>query len=207
MTFLVCRVRVAVKDSRSELNTERTDFERGRIAEFGAIVGQDDWKQHTETVEAQALLQFIEYVDDGLRGVSWAKEQPHHPAGVELHRQQRFPAGTPDDAVHLHYRNILMFHSERLKIGMSPSDAAFLVDLVFNGFSCSWLHHAGTWHIASFRAKQSGVDVTVYGLFSYRELILLRFEDVMDGLSLLRSPMNQLAEEETFLLRNVHSDA
>ena len=204
MRFLKSGVRVAVEDSRPDLTVEGTDFERGRIAELRSVVGQDDGEQHTETIEAEVLLQFVEDVDDGLRGVSRAKEQQHHSAGVELHRQQSFSAGTPDDAVHLHHRKIL---SERLKIDISPSDAAFPVDLVLNGFSCSRLHHAGTRHITSFRAKQSGVDVTVYGFFSYRELILLRFEDVMDGLSLLRSSMNQLAEEEPFLLRNVRSDA
>ena len=207
VAFLISRIRIAIKDFGSVATTDRTDFERDRVAELRPVVGQDEGKQHTEAVETEALFQLIEHVDGGLRGVSLTEEQPHHPAGVELQSQQCFPARTPDDAVHLHYRNILMFHSERLKIRISPSDATFLVDLVFNGFSCSWLHHAETWHIASFRAKQSGVDVTVYGLFSYRELILLRFEDVMDGLSLLRSPMNQLAEEETFLLRNVRSDA
>ena len=202
--FLISGVRIAVEDSRPELTAERTDFEGSRIAEFGAIVGQDDWKQHTETVKAKALLQFVEHVDDGLRGVSLAKEQPHHPAGVELHRQQSFSAGTPDDAVHLHHGKIL---SERLKIGKSPSNAAFPVDLVLNSLSSPWLHHAGTRHVASFRTEEAGVDIAVHRFFSNRELIFLRFEDVMDGLSLLRSPMNQFAEEETFLLRNVRSDA
>ena len=202
MRFLKSGVRVAVEDSRPDLTVERTDFERSRIAEFGAIVGQDDWKQHTETAEAEAMLQFIEHVDDGLRGVSGAKEQQHHSAGDELHRQQSFSAWTPDDTVHLHHGKI---PSERLEIGISPSDAALLVDLVFNGLSRPGLHHAGPRHVTSFRAEKSGIDVAVHRFFSYRELILLRFEDVMNGLTLLDSPMNQLAEKKPFLLRNVRA--
>ena len=76
VTFLVCRVRVAVEDSRPELASERTDFERDRVAEFRAVVGQDEGKQHTEAVETEALLQFIEHVDDRLRGISLTEEQP-----------------------------------------------------------------------------------------------------------------------------------
>ena len=140
--------------------------------------------------------------DDGLRGVSGAKEQQHHSAGVELHGQQSFSAGTPDDAVHLHHGKIL---SKRLEIGKSPSDAAFPVNLVLNRLSSSRLHHAGTRHVASFRAEKSGVDVAVHRFFSNRELILLRFENVMNGLSLLYSPVNLLAEKKPFLLRDVRS--
>ena len=205
MAFLVCRIWIAIKDFGSGLSTEWTDFERDRVAELRSVVSQNDGKQYTEAVEAEALFQLIEHVDDGLRGVSLAEEQPHHPAGVELQSQQCFPARTPDDAVHLHYRNILMFHSERLKIRISPSDAAFLVDLVLNRLSSPRLHHAGTRHVASFRAEKSGVDIAVHCFFSYRELILLRFKDVMNGLSLLNPPVNLLAEEKPFLLRDVRS--
>ena len=202
MRFLKRGVRVAVEDSRPDLTVEGTDFERGRIAELRSVVGQDDGEQYTETIEAEVLLQFVEHVDDGLRGVSGAKEQQHHSARVELHRQQSFSAGTPDDAVHLHHGKIL---SERLKIGKSPSDAPFPVDLVFNRLSTPRLHHAGTRHVASFRAEKSGVDVAVHCFFSYRELILLRFEDVMNGLSFLNPPVNLLAEKKPFLLRDVRS--
>ena len=90
MRFLKSGVRVAVEDSRPDLTVERTDFERSRIAELRSVVGQDDGKQHTETIEAEALLQFVEHVDDGLRGVSLAKEQQHHSAGVELHRESQY---------------------------------------------------------------------------------------------------------------------
>ena len=85
MAFLVSRIRIAIKDFGSGATADRTDFERDRVAEFRAIVGQDDRKQHTETIEAEVLLQFVEHVDDGLRGISLAEEQPHHSAGVELH--------------------------------------------------------------------------------------------------------------------------
>ena len=205
VAFLISRIRIAIKDFGSVATTDRTDFERDRVAELRPVVGQDEGKQHTEAVETEALFQLIEHVDDGLRGVSLAEEQPHHPAGVELQSQQYFPARTPDDAVHLHYRNILMFHSERLKIRISPSDATFLVDLVLNRLSSPRLHHAGTRHVSSFRAEKSGVDVAVHRFFSYRELILLRFKDVMNGLSLLNPPVNLLAEKKPFLLRDVRS--
>ena len=207
VTFLVCRVRVAVEDSRPELTLERTDFERDRVTEFRAVVGQDEGKQHTEAVETEALFQFIEHVDDRLRGVSLTEEQPHHPAGVELHGQQSFSARTPDDAVHLHHGKIGILVPERLKICISPSDAAFLVDFVFNGLSSARLHHAGTRHVAAFRAKQPGVDVTIHRFFSNRELILLSFEDVMDGLSFLNPAVNLFAEELSFFLRDIRSSS
>ena len=76
VTFLVCRVRIAIKDFGSGLSTDWTDFERDRVAELRPVVGQDEGKQHTEAVETEALLQFIEHVDDRLRGISLTEEQP-----------------------------------------------------------------------------------------------------------------------------------
>ena len=207
MAFLVSRIRIAIKDFGSGATVDRTDFERDRVAEFRAVVGQDEGKQHTEAVETEALFQLVEHVDDRLRGVSLTEEQPHHPAGVELHGQQSFSARTPDDAVHLHHGKIRIFVPERLKICISPSDAAFLVDFVIHGLSSARLHHAGTRHVAAFRAKQPGVDVTIHCFFSNRELILLRFEDVMDGLSFLNPAVNLFAEELSFFLRDIRSNS
>ena len=76
---------------------------------------------------------------------------------------------------------------------------------MLNVLSSSRLHLAGTRHVASFRAEQPGIDVAVHGLFSYRELILLRFEDVMNRLSFLNPPVNLLAEDQPFLLRDVRA--
>ena len=49
VAFLVCRIRIAIKDFGSGLPTEWTDFKRDGVAELRPVVGQNDGKESTCT--------------------------------------------------------------------------------------------------------------------------------------------------------------
>ena len=62
-------VRIAVEDSGSFLAGLKACFKRLRIGELRSVVGENNRKQHSEVVQADSALQFVEAVYDALRGI------------------------------------------------------------------------------------------------------------------------------------------
>lgn len=136
-------VRIAVIDSGSAFPGRRAELKSCRIGELGPVVREDDGEHLSERVEAERPLKGIKHVDHGSGVVGRAQEREHKTAGVEIHREERFLSGDADDAVHFDHGNIRIYFQERKKVVEGTPDAAFLVDLVFNGLTLAFLPAAG----------------------------------------------------------------
>ena len=101
LSFLPSGIGVAIEHPGPEFSCDRAGFNRGRVAEFRSIVGQDEREHLSEYVQAQFLLKSVEILDDGLGVVCVPQPSKHH-AAIQLDRQQDFPSDAADDGIHLH---------------------------------------------------------------------------------------------------------
>ena len=205
MGFFPGGVRIAVIDSGPAFLGCRAELKSGRIGKLGTIVRKDDWEHLSEGVEAERLLKGIEHVDYGSGVVGRTQEREHKTAGVEIHREEHFLSGDADDTVHFNHGNIRICFQERTEVIEGTSDAALLVDLVFNGLGFPFLSSACHRQIMALRSDRPRLNQVVYGFLADRENILIRFHDVVNGLSLSCAIIHHVTDFVELIFSHVDS--
>ena len=126
--FLVGCTRVTVIDPGTPLSFP-VKFNRFGIGELGAVVGQKDGEEPTETIPSQDMVKTVEEVDDGLGGISLTQEQEQHGRLLEIQGQDDLAADGSNHRVHLDHRPGIFPH-KGLEILIGSPLAALRIDLV-----------------------------------------------------------------------------
>ena len=119
------------------------ELEGERICEFTAIVGEQDGKKASKVIVTQGVIQEVDFVNSGLRGICIAQEGQHQLRGGKNEGEKDFAALFTNDAVHFDFTEFRVLGHKQSEISEGTSGTARPVDFM-NWLALSWLKFAYT---------------------------------------------------------------